>query len=81
MFNGCDALETVILPDGTFTFGKRNLKWGIPSAAHLVTHKELITAEELLKKALETPLEASEEEETPTAIEENTPAKETESAQ
>ena len=68
VFNGCDTLEMVVLPDGTFTLGRRGLKWGIPSSTRLVTHKELATAEKLMQQALETPIEKEEKE----AEEENT---------
>ena len=51
-------METVLLPDSTL---KRGRKWGISLGARLVTHKELATAEELMQKALATPLEVVEE--------------------
>jgi hypothetical protein len=76
VFNGCDALETVVLPDGTFIFGYRSLRWGIPAQTHLVTHKELAAAEELMQKALETPDDAPEEEAATSPAEEIAPTEE-----
>ena len=76
VFNGCDALDTVVLPDGTFTFGKRSLKWGIPSGTRLVTHKELAAAGELMQKALETPIEVEEEADAPVEAEKTAQAEE-----
>ena len=73
---------SVVLPDGTFTFAKRSLGWGIPSATRLVTHKELAAAEELMQKALETPIEVAEEEkEEKEEKEESAPTEETTGAE
>ena len=69
VFSGCDTLETVVLPDGTHTFATRNLKWGVPSSARLLTHKELSAAEELLQKALQTPIEEADESSPEDAVE------------